>query len=981
MKKIIFMLMIIMIASFSFANNEIPPVTGEILMDNIDLITKDIEGKELPNFLTFIIKNEKINGYITLNNGEIATLNVIIEDGVITKLEEGESEESTLEVRTNEKTITKIISSENPGLELKKAMDDGNINYKAIGITNQIKVGVLNIVYKIFNWFTSEEDQYQETEFSSKYASVEYLNQEKEYINNIQDNQQKEILLDTLNYQKEIALGNVEGERINEQGQILKEVQLKDGSQEFVMLNYDDLKREYEMQERYAGEQWSEITELISNIKSGEITMDAVGIQDTNAFREFQDWNDEITVEGAGTATIADNNKNIYVIGSIKAKYEEYPYGGLTDGIIISYNKFGEKKWVKTFGGDSYDHFSDVALDSEGNIIVFAEIGPGIESLNGGYGDYIIKYNQFGELLSAKNIDLGNKLSDKMFIDSGDNLYFTKTKKNEYYKDLLFIKLNKNLEQQWIKEISTHTNSPYVNGATFDIEGNIYFFGYAIGFDEYTTRSVNIPFIIKFDKDGNKIWSKKIYHDEWGGAQDLKISNDSIYVVGNNGKDQFIAKLSLTGELIQDKHLYSPDEYNSKTRLFKSNNQLFVIAQDELGKYKLFRVLEDGSISEENIELDQTDFSLMDSMYLDSVVYNVGTKEIIERENYRLKVSTQKLDLSMFDVNFQFKYNDEFNKEDFSQQGLMHYADQLYEEGVLPFWPHLTSIKSQGERGTGEEFTFTAGTELVLMNHLDLSEQQVAYYYGMQLWPQHEGIPITLEEGWPYNPEECNAEEGELGYYVTEDAEIIPCTRTDHQGISVDNPINVGDFSEHEQLCDQYYINDDLTPCRLYYPYAETINSESKGCVLIDSFLPLSELTGEEKLQLIKNVLLDLKYPLYFVDKAVGPGCGTIDQNGFEEVCNPNGYLGGHAMLIVGYISKEYLPDLLKNDSQGNFDSNQDYLIVKNSWGKSFGDGGFFYVSAESVINEKIFSLQPFKYDVNNEVYSGCDSTRSAGII
>jgi hypothetical protein len=1023
MKKIIFMLMIVMIASFAFADNEISPVTGEILMDNIDLIAKDIEGQELPSFIQLIAKNQKVNGYITLYNGEIATLNIIIEQGVITKFQKGESEESTLEVRTNEKTITKIISSENPGLELKKAMDDGNINYRAIGITNQIKVGVLNIVYKIFNWFTSEEDQYQETEFSSKYASVEYINQEKEYVNNIQNDQQKEMLLSALDSQKEIALGNIEGERINEKGQILKEVQLKDGSQEFVMLNYDDLKREYEMQERYAGEQWSEITELISDIKSGEITTDSISIQDTsisdqdviipneaisidtdnevntNAFREFEDWNDTIETEvnGNGEDIEIDNQGNAYVIGSIGTQYENYPYYGSRDGILISYNKFGEKNWVQIIGSSGNDELWDIKLDREENIWVLVNLRDSAEFLNNQKGVFLLKYNKIGELLFSKKII---SIKKEFYIDPDNNFYFINSRGIDY-KKYNITKYNSQFEKQWSTQ-TVFKETGHFSKMIFDFAGNSYTIGFGKEIDGSENSGYSDGFIIKINSEGEKQWSKVFARDDTYSFKDILIHENSFYVTSSKYRrgiyDQFILRLSLTGDLIWEKEIDS-SSYGI-THFFKEGNQLYLVHQNYKG-YIIKKVLEDGTISRENIKLNLINkFRVKDFKIKDTFIYAVGEDEMVDED---ITVSSEKIDLSVFDVSVatqqdilseedtneeatlqapKFNYNDEFNKEKFNPHGLMYYADELYEQGVLPFWPYLTPARDQGGRGTCARFALVGATEILSMNKPDISEQHFNFHANsIYAWPGYAGFPLALEKDWPYNPGRCEENApGESGYYVTQNNEIIPCSNTDHQGIPLNNPANVGDFSEYEVWCDEYYINDEMTQCKNYRPYAETTNSEKVDCVLMAPFLPLNELTREEELALIKYTLLELKYPMYFADRVTGPGCGELDENSFEKICNPTGNLGGHAMLMMGYIPKEYIPKIIKNNPLGNFDPNQDYIIIKNSWSENWADEGFFYVKSESVINGKIFGLQPLKYDKYSTIYSGCDLTRSEGV-
>ena len=77
-------------------------------------------------------------------------------------------------------------------------------------------------------------------------------------------------------------------------------------------------------------------------------------------------------------------------------------------------------------------------------------------------------------------------------------------------------------------------------------------------------------------------------------------------------------------------------------------------------------------------------------------------------------------------------------------------------------------------------------------------------------------------------------------------------------------------------------------------------------------------------------------------DSFEGPQCTTTGVMPYPNV-NREQILGGHAVCIVGYS------DNFRSTGQG-------YFIVRNSWGTSWGDGGYFYMPYAVLTNTNMSS-------------------------
>ena len=235
-------------------------------------------------------------------------------------------------------------------------------------------------------------------------------------------------------------------------------------------------------------------------------------------------------------------------------------------------------KWMKTFGGNEYDIFYDVALTEENEIIAIG----GYESTNiddfpnvGFRNAMIIKYDVDGNALWKKS--WGGNDSDVFYqiILTKDGFVvvgsFTSTNidgmENKGCSDAIIIKYDKDGNLLWQKNWGGTGNDEFTNLIQTEDE-NFYVVGKSTStdIDGIENKGSEDAVIVKYDKNGNLIWQKN-----WGGNDNDKFDNlivtdDGVVVIGdcsslnierleNKGSiDAVIVKYDKNGNLIWQKN-------------------------------------------------------------------------------------------------------------------------------------------------------------------------------------------------------------------------------------------------------------------------------------------------------------------------------------------------------------------------------------------------------------------------------------------
>ena len=249
--------------------------------------------------------------------------------------------------------------------------------------------------------------------------------------------------------------------------------------------------------------------------------------------------NDEIIICGTFSGTDVNLGDGINITSK-----------GKRDGYFAKCNIFGEVQDVKTIGGTEDDYIKSIAENIDGEIVIVGVFdSKSISSENNiiienkdAYG-FIVKYNATGEIEWAKGIggssrDQVNSVAEtsdggiivgvrfNCKIDLGNGIIVGDKKPGYEYSYGVIIKYDNNGECQWAEEIDSSLSDINIVRETSDngilIGGQYHYSHISVENGQTLGNSGDSDgMIIKYDENGNVIWSKSI-----GGSDD-----DCIYSV------------------------------------------------------------------------------------------------------------------------------------------------------------------------------------------------------------------------------------------------------------------------------------------------------------------------------------------------------------------------------------------------------------------------------------------------------------------
>jgi hypothetical protein len=262
-----------------------------------------------------------------------------------------------------------------------------------------------------------------------------------------------------------------------------------------------------------------------------------------------------------------DSNNNVYIGGITKGGLDANTFqggitegdldgntfqGGYTDIYLRKTDSNGNILWTRTLGSSGSDIIHCVKIDSNNNVYVagYTEGAIGENNPLSKQHSLVAKYDSNGNLLWTRTLGTDVQ-SDRLYtngaaIDSNNNVYLCGYSSaatidgnvNMGKNDIFLIKYDSNGNKQWTKTFGSDENDAAIK-MTIDSNNNIYMTGYTTGdlFGNTNTGSSDI-FTMKCDSNGNKLWTQLLGSTNWDdGCDIITDTNNNIYVLGKVTSD------------------------------------------------------------------------------------------------------------------------------------------------------------------------------------------------------------------------------------------------------------------------------------------------------------------------------------------------------------------------------------------------------------------------------------------------------------
>jgi len=310
---------------------------------------------------------------------------------------------------------------------------------------------------------------------------------------------------------------------------------------------------------------------------------------------------------------IATDRSNVYVTGNTTGRLSNNTSQGGVDVYLAKYNSEGGQEWIKQFGTSTFEDYTSVTTDTNGNIYLSGHtvgslggdnqnlgqvLGQGADGGVPSTDPYVFKFDKDGnELWRAQ---LGTVTLDDTWgltIDQNGNVFLGGNTKGDFggenassagEYDTWLVKLDKDGQKEWAKQFGT-PDYDFLWDIDTDSMGNLYATGWTLGDLGGPNAGSYDAWLAKYDTNGNQLWIKQFgtSGDDAPFTDGIEIdSNDNLFLTGytdgdlggvNAGSyDPWVAKYDKDGNQLWIQQFGTPDYDTASTVSTDSFGNLYV---------------------------------------------------------------------------------------------------------------------------------------------------------------------------------------------------------------------------------------------------------------------------------------------------------------------------------------------------------------------------------------------------------------------
>lgn len=275
------------------------------------------------------------------------------------------------------------------------------------------------------------------------------------------------------------------------------------------------------------------------------------------------DWTRQLGTSATdfSRSVAVDSAGNAYITGITQGSLGG-AHAGSNDAFLAKYNTAGTLVWTRQLGTSSNEDSTGVAVDGSGNVYISGFTLGSLGGPNAGsYDAFLAKYDAAGNLDWTRQIGSGS--SDRnlaVTLDNAGNIFITGNTTgsldgvNAGNTDVFVTKFDSAGNETWTRQLGT---ADYESGNSIaaDAAGDVYISGFTTGSLGGPSSGGNDVILVKYDADGNLIWTEQI------GSDVLDISGSVVldgtgnaYLTGrtygsmvgpnSGGEDAFLIKYS-----------------------------------------------------------------------------------------------------------------------------------------------------------------------------------------------------------------------------------------------------------------------------------------------------------------------------------------------------------------------------------------------------------------------------------------------------